>query len=185
MKLTTVCHQTLSKYIKPDWTVVDATLGNGHDALFLLQQLKGSGQLIGFDIQDAAITNTQDKLAATDYNNYQLIKSCHSKLQTCLAEKEISKINLITYNFGYLPGGDHEVTTESETSLESIQQAMQLLAPGGIMSLMLYPGHPAGKVESKAIEDFIELNTANINWTKNKGDSEKSDAPFYLIGVIS
>ena len=164
---------------------MDATLGNGHDALFLLQQLKGTGQLIGFDIQEPAIKSTREKLAATDYNNYQLIKTCHSQLQACLAENEIFKINLITYNFGYLPGGDHKVTTKSKTSLESIHQAIQLLGPGGIISLMLYPGHPQGKIEADAIEDYIESDTAGISWTKTKTSSGKADAPFYLIGFKS
>ena len=182
MKLTTFCHQTLSQHIKANWTVVDATLGNGHDALFLLEQLKGSGQLIGFDIQDVAIKKSEERLQTTNYNNYTLIESCHSNLQSCLADQEIFEINLITYNFGYLPGGDHEVTTRAETSVNSLQQAIKLLAPGGVISLMLYPGHPEGKIEAEVIEDYINSDH-QLNWTKTKADSSKAATPFYLLGT--
>ena len=37
-----------------DAVVVDATAGNGHDTLFLAQQLKGKGKVYSFDIQKEA-----------------------------------------------------------------------------------------------------------------------------------
>jgi len=104
-------------------------------------------------------------------------------LQSCLAKKEIFQINLIVYNFGYLPGGNHAITTKSKTSIESLKQAMALLTPGGVISLMLYPGHDEGKVEAQIIESYLKSTENEIAWTKTKADSSKSDAPFYLLGV--
>lgn len=51
---------------------------------------------------------------------------------------------LIAFNLGYLPGGDKTITTESETTLEALKVAKEILMPGGLISLLVYVGHPGG-----------------------------------------
>ena len=60
------------------------------------------------------------------------------------------------FNFGYLPGGDHELTTRGETSVAAVSQAMDLLAPGGRMTLTFYTGHPGGPEEADAVLRLLE-----------------------------
>ena len=43
----------LAKAIKPGDAVVDATLGNGHDAELLCELVGQNGRVFGFDIQEA------------------------------------------------------------------------------------------------------------------------------------
>lgn len=61
---------------------------------------------------------------------------------------------LIVYNLGYLPGGDKTITTESSTTLESLQAAFPLIMPGGAISIACYPGHPSGKTEEENVMTF-------------------------------
>jgi len=80
------------------------------------------------------------------------------------------------YNLGYLPGGDQRVTTKHDSTLESLKQALQLLTPGGIISIVLYPGHREGAEEKEKVIPFckeldpiqyVSLNTCLLNREHN------------------
>jgi hypothetical protein len=45
---------------------------------------------------------------------------------------------------GYLPGGDKTITTVSETTQLALEAAKKILIPGGLISLVVYVGHPGG-----------------------------------------
>ncbi len=78
-------HQFLQQYIKPGDLVVDATMGNGGDTLFLAQLVAGanvtdsaqankeSGSVIAFDVQELALTNTRDKLAKHGFTSETIV----------------------------------------------------------------------------------------------------------------
>ena len=59
------------------------------------------------------------------------------------------------YNLGYLPGGDHRLSTRTEDTLSSVSQALKLLKKGGVLSLVAYPGHEEGRKEAGAVHDFL------------------------------
>ena len=48
-------HARLAEVLQPGDLAVDATLGNGHDTLFLANCIEAQGCLIGFDVQQGAI----------------------------------------------------------------------------------------------------------------------------------
>ena len=48
--------------IKPGDTVIDATMGNGHDTVKLAQWVGPEGHVHAFDIQPQALQNTQERL---------------------------------------------------------------------------------------------------------------------------
>lgn len=52
---------------------------------------------------------------------------------------------LVAFNLGYLPGGDKTIITESQTTAEAFNVAMEILMPGGLISLVVYVGHPGGR----------------------------------------
>jgi glyoxylase-like metal-dependent hydrolase (beta-lactamase superfamily II) len=58
-------------------------------------------------------------------------------------------------NLGYLPGGDHAIRTQAESSLDALQKSLKILNPGGIVSLVFYPGHSGGREELELIKDFL------------------------------
>ena len=51
-------HQLLKEVIQPGEIAVDATMGNGHDTLFLAQLVGRSGQVYACDLQAQALANT-------------------------------------------------------------------------------------------------------------------------------
>ena len=56
--LLTLHKQFLTPHIKEGDTVADFTMGNGHDTLWLSQQVGESGKVYAFDIQAQAVEST-------------------------------------------------------------------------------------------------------------------------------
>lgn len=52
---------------------------------------------------------------------------------------------LVAFNLGYLPGGDKTMITRADTTLLGLEAAERILAPGGLISLVVYVGHPGGR----------------------------------------
>ena len=65
-------------------------------------------------------------------------------------------MSAIVFNFGYLPGGDHAIATQPETSIRAVSQGLELLKPGGIMSLCIYSGGDTGYEERDALLPFLK-----------------------------
>ena len=40
-------------------------------------------------------------------------------------------VSAITFNFGYLPGGDHQIATQADTSIQAIEAGLRLLKKAG------------------------------------------------------
>jgi len=128
--------------------VIDATCGNGKDSLFLasLVQHQKDSSLFCIDIQECALQTTQHLLEEEIPQilpKTHFIQGSHEKLPAL-------PLSLIVYNLGYLPGGDKTLTTCVPSSLQSFSLALQLLLPGGLMSVTCYPGHIEGQKEEKA-----------------------------------
>ena len=169
-------HTKWKSIVQPRDVVIDATCGNGHDTLFLARDTP-CGKIYAMDIQPKAIENTTSLL-----HNYtqkiQFIQGCHSSFPEEILPKSI---RLITYNLGYLPGGDKNKTTITETTLTSIQNAQELIMNGGLISITCYPGHPEGKVEQEKILDYVQTldqEKWHCSFYKHKG---RPHAPSLLI----
>ena len=55
---------------------MDATVGNGHDTVFLARLVGETGKVIGFDIQEQAIKNTTERLEKRETNRPRRVNSC-------------------------------------------------------------------------------------------------------------
>ena len=55
-------HSLMKKAATTGDFVIDATVGNGNDTLFLAQLVGESGKVFGFDIQEEAIERTKARL---------------------------------------------------------------------------------------------------------------------------
>jgi hypothetical protein len=134
-------------HLQPKDVVIDATCGNGYDTLFLAQMPQLA--LFSIDIQQKAIENTQKIL-----EKHQLAHrvSLHCKSHESFDDLDLpSAPHLIIYNLGYLPGGNKNLTTRTETSLASLDAAIAILNSRGALSITCYPGHPEGEKEHRAI----------------------------------
>lgn len=136
-------------------TVIDATVGNGHDTQFLAELVGPSGVVYGFDIQPIALAKTSDRLSALDLTNVRLLEVDHLHLASSIPMTLHSRISAIMFNLGYLPGGDKEITTGVASTRQAIEQAALLLKAGGLLTIMAYTGHDGGMAESQVVESFV------------------------------
>ena len=56
-------------------------------------------------------------------------------------------VDAAVFNLGYLPGGDHGVFTTPGVSVPAMRTALELLRPGGVMTVCVYYGGPQGMAE--------------------------------------
>ncbi len=160
---THLAHLIWKDFLKPGMTVIDATAGNGNDTLFLAKCVltPNSGWIHAFDIQAEALKTTQKRLISN------LPPPLQARITLHEASHETFPPNicpsLIVYNLGYLPGGDLNKTTLAASTLKSCQNALQILSPGGLLSITIYPGHTEGAVEKSLLFDwFSELPSLQI-----------------------
>lgn len=147
-------HELLAKQVKPGNTVVDATIGNGYDTLFLAQLVGENGKVYGFDVQKQAIETTQERLRKENAQQ-QVVLFCqgHETLAQVLSEDQ--SIHAAIFNLGYLPRGDKKIVTHSETTISALQQLLQRLVKNGLVLLVLYSGHEEGFVEKEALLHYV------------------------------
>lgn len=142
----------LSQSLSVGDIVVDATLGNGSDALTLLTLIGITGHLYGFDIQAEAIDITKKRLCQSGFENVTYIIDSHANMEKYLNPAIIKGF---VFNLGYLPKGEKQITTKWESTQEAIRQAMELVVPEGFISIMTYPGHENGKVEDEMLNQWL------------------------------
>ncbi|WP_027399021.1 tRNA (mnm(5)s(2)U34)-methyltransferase [Anaerovorax odorimutans] len=130
---------------------VDCTMGNGNDTAFLCSLIGNSGKVYAFDVQQNAVLNTRDKLLKLGFlERTYLILDGHENIDKYVKEK----VKLIIFNLGYLPKGNHNITTKKETTIESVKKCLNILKRNGIILLVVYPGHNNGKEEKESLEIF-------------------------------
>lgn len=148
-------HTLLKEIISAGDTVVDATMGNGNDTLFLAQLVGEKGQVYAFDIQPQALHNSQQKL--TDHhllNRVKLFQTGHENLGVHLGKEE--NIQAAIFNLGYLPKSDKSIVTRPHTTKQALNELLDHLAVGGRIVLVAYYGHAGGQEELEAIHEFCQ-----------------------------
>ncbi len=147
------------QWLRPGDGAVDATCGNGHDLLFLCRHLLEDSRsyVIGLDIQKLALQRSQAllqrELSAEKQLRVQLLERSHADIN---AELFPFRPRLVIYNLGYLPRGDHAITTQTATTLASLERVLALLDEEGAISITCYSGHPEGAREEQALLHVIE-----------------------------
>lgn len=170
----------ISYYVKENQIVLDATVGNGNDTLFLAKLVGKMGKVYGFDIQSKALNITQKKLLKAGLKERViLINDSHENIDKYIHEK----INFIVYNLGYLPNGDKTIKTKAFSTLKSLKKALVLLTNNGLLLITCYTGHEGGQEENKVVEDFlVSLNQKEYNVLKFDFINQKHNPPI-LYGV--
>jgi len=153
--LTELAHTLVRDVLRTGDAAIDGTAGNGHDTQFLAETVGRDGIVYAIDIQPLAIAMTAQRLAEAHLTNVQLIHGCHANLESMLPSVGRRQIKAIMLNLGYLPGGDKQQTTRSETTLAAIDQSLKLLAGGGIMTILAYTGHSGGDDEAAEVERML------------------------------
>ena len=169
-----MAHDFLAEVVTKEDIVVDATMGNGHDTLFLAKLAK---QVFAFDIQEQALEKTQERLHQAGSKNASLILQGHETVN-----QYVSEVKAAIFNLGYLPSADKSVITQPQTTIEALEKLCQLLVKGGRIAIMIYYGHEGGDVERDAVLDFVsqlpqQEYTATIYRTLN----QINNPPFLVM----
>jgi predicted methyltransferase len=152
MRAIELAHLLVQQTLKSgDW-VVDATTGNGHDTLWLAPCVGTLGRVYGFDVQEAALASAAQRVLGLP--QVTLIHSGHETLAAQLPPEARGRIAAVMFNLGFLPGASKAVTTKTDTTLAALGQALDFLAVGGRITLVLYPGHPGGDEEAAAVRAY-------------------------------
>lgn len=155
ISLVKLAHALIKEKVKSGDIVIDATVGNGYDTGFLYALVEPNGNVYGFDIQEAAI----DK--AKNIENYEQALSCltlicasHADMADYIPLEHWGRISAVMFNLGYLPGSDKQIKTQSESTLLALASASRLLKPGGLITILAYPGHAGGDVETYTVDQW-------------------------------
>lgn len=149
---------------------VDMTCGKGFDTLSLARAMPG-GELWAFDVQSRAIEMTEQLLRAEGVLSrpelsVRLCNRSHDDIPDDLMALE-GTVDLCVYNLGYLPGTDKDVATQPRSTLESLRQALRLVRPTGLVTVMAYPGHDAGQQEYEDLRRFAAESLDSHEWCAN------------------
>jgi predicted methyltransferase len=154
-QITEWCHHFIRDHVKEGDFCIDATAGNGNDTQLLCELVGNTGKVLAFDVQEQAVSNTKERLQKLRLSERaEVILDSHANMDKYAKPETVS---CIVFNFGYLPGGDHNLATRAESSIEAIHAGLKLLKKGGIMSLCIYSGGDSGFEEKDAILEELKM----------------------------
>ena len=170
----------IMQHISEGDIVVDFTMGNGNDTLFLSRAVGEKGRVYAFDIQEEALESTRAHLIANGApENYTLICASHHRVREFVDEP----IKAGMFNLGYLPrSGRKAVTTMRETTMPAVEEALRLLAPDGVLIVAIYPGHEEGALEGEMLREYFStLSKYRICPSEFKILNSPTSPYFFLI----
>lgn len=151
-KITEVNKIFLEKIVKKGDVVIDATMGNGYDTVYLGNLVGENGKVYAFDVQEEAIVSTRKKVIRDNMEErVELILDGHENLDKYVKEE----VGCVVFNLGYLPRAKHVIITKPDTTLQAIQKSLELLKPNGIISIAAYIGHEGGLDEKNHICEYL------------------------------
>ena len=146
--------EIIEKALYEGAVAVDATLGNGHDALWLCGLVGETGHVYGFDVQAEAVERSRQRLTEAGVEGRaQLILDGHQNMGNYIAP---DSADAVMFNLGWLPGAEHGVTTRVETTLQAVNAALGILKEDGMMTICVYPGHDEGAREREALLQWAQ-----------------------------
>ena len=169
-----LAHDFLAEIINKEDIVVDATMGNGYDTLFLARLAK---QVYAFDIQEQALEKTSLRLQEAGLANVKLLLQGHETV-----DQFVGEVKAAIFNLGYLPSADKNIITKPQTTIEALEKLCRMLIKGGRIAIMIYYGHEGGDIERDAVMDFVsqlpqQEYTATIYRTLN----QINNPPFLVM----
>ncbi len=183
MRLVDLAHQHIAQHLPSGATAIDATVGNGYDTAFLAEMVGRQGKVYGFDIQPMAIeVATMILKTKKCFAQCKLFEMGHQHMIECIPEETHGAVAVVMFNLGYLPHGDKTLITRSPTTLIALDQSLQLLARGGLISILSYRGHAGGSEEFTSVQQWIRSKTSSLKIICEQDSANpESVGPFLWI----
>lgn len=180
LSVTDLAHLLIAHLTDGSGLYIDATLGNGHDTLFLAGRLSDGGKVFAFDIAPEAFAKAKELLARgqIEQKNITWIEDSHENIAAYLQGE---KIAAAMFNLGYLPGGARKYKTDGERTLRALKAILPHLQKGGVVTICAYVGHDEGE-EDGQVEQFLnQLSVKTYEITKIGSVGRKLSPNLYLL----
>jgi hypothetical protein len=200
ISLVNVAHNLIREVLRPGDIAIDATVGNGHDTVFLVKQVSPSGKVFGFDSQQAALDSTWLNVescfrAAEKACSHaplrpeclSLIHASHADMAEKIPVQYHGYISAIMFNLGYLPGGDKGIITRTDSTLLALNSASLLIRTEGLINILAYPGHVDGDQETEQVKNWCEQlnhNLFNVSTIYSKEHKESAPRLFAVSRIM-
>lgn len=184
----TMAHRFAAERVRPGDAAVDATVGTGNDTVFLASCVGPSGVVYGFDIQPAAIEATRARAAAAAPDaKIELFLASHDRMAELLPPPLAGRLSAVMFNLGYLPAEDasKDIITKPETTIAALDAALRLLRPGGVLTVVVYPGHEGGREEAEAVDEWFRSLSPIAGQTVTYRMPQKPSSPYLLAAERS
>jgi 16S rRNA C1402 N4-methylase RsmH len=163
---------------------IDATIGNGHDTVFLAKIVGETGHVYGFDIQEQAIQKTTERLQNENLLNYvTIVQRSHSEVKEVVPSHLHANLKGAIFNLGYLPGSDKSIVTVPESTISAIEQILEMMAPEGIIVVVIYHGHDGGEIEKDALMEYVQAIPQDIAHVLTYRFLNQANNPPYIIAI--
>lgn len=167
-------HQLLSLAIRPGDTVIDATVGYGHDTCFLAERVADFGHVYGFDIQKAALEICTDRLTKANLNQQvTLYQQGHERIITALSPE--TKVQAAIFSLGALSTETQEQMTLPNTTISAYHQILSRLNRGGLLVFVNETQFTSSTEElDYLVADLARLNPDNYQVSRYQGINHSS-----------
>ncbi|MBO7521846.1 MAG: class I SAM-dependent methyltransferase [Opitutales bacterium] len=159
MNLTQKAKEILADFLKetPSPLAVDATCGNGHDTLFLAQNVGAAGRVFAFDIQKAAVESARRLLRENSLlDRVEIFEAPHEFLKEKIPPRHFGKINAAMFNLGWLPKSDKKIITKPESTIAALKALEEIIDRSkNLITVLAYPAHKGGRREFDEVKGFI------------------------------
>ena len=170
----------LRQALQPGDHALDATAGNGHDTLLLAQCVGEQGRVYAFDIQEQALAATRNRLQQAGLlSRVTLIADSHAHLRQHVPPC----LQAAVFNLGYLPGSCKSVVTKAASTINALEQTLDLLLPGGLIIVVVYSAHPGGQAESQALQEWLQCLSPDIAVAARYALLNQRGSPPYVLAL--
>lgn len=172
----------LDKSVAKGDIAIDATMGNGHDTVYLANLVGKVGKVFSFDIQDEAMLATSKRLADQSLSDRVILtKTGHEYVRSIVPKDLHGRVKGAIFNLGYLPGGDKTIVTNATTTISAVEQIFEMLAPEGIIILVIYHGHAEGAAEKDELLQYLEnFNQEKAHVLQYQFINQQNNPPFII-----